>query len=64
MNLLDLTLETPEENLALDEALLDEADAASRPTEVLRIWESPQPIVVVGRSSRVAAEVATGQCTP
>jgi len=62
VKLLDLTLETPEDNLALDEALLDEADEASRPAEVLRIWESPHPIVVVGRSSRVAAEVDDGQC--
>ena len=62
MKLLDLTLETPEENLALDEALLNEADDAGRPTEVLRLWESPQPIVVVGRSSRVSAEVDCGHC--
>ncbi len=51
MELLELTLATPEENLALDEALLDEAEAAGRPSEVLRLWESILPAVVVGRSS-------------
>ena len=62
MKLLDLTLETPEENLALDEALLDEADEAGRPTEVLRLWEPRQPIVVAGRSSRISAEVDCERC--
>jgi len=62
VKLLDLTLDTPEENLALDEALLDEAEAASRQTEVLRVWESRLPIVVVGRSSNVEVEVDRGQC--
>jgi lipoate-protein ligase A len=59
---LDLTLPTPAENLALDEALLDEAEAAGRPTETLRIWEPPVPVVVVGRSSKIAAEVNVDAC--
>jgi lipoate-protein ligase A len=59
---LDLTLPTPEENLALDEALLDEAEEAPRPWEVLRLWESPRPVVVVGRSSRVDLEVDRCAC--
>ena len=42
MKLLDLTLETPAENLALDEALLEEAEQSTKPTEVLRLWESPR----------------------
>jgi len=62
VKLLDLTLETPEENLALDEALLDKADEASCPNEVLRLWEPAQPMVVVGRSSRVSEEVDCEQC--
>jgi len=57
MKLLDLTLPTPDENLALDEALLDEAEAGGRPQDTLRIWESPEPLIVVGRSSKVAVEV-------
>lgn len=62
MRLLDLTLPTPAENLALDEALLAAAEQSGAPDETLRFWESQQPIVVVGRSSRVAAEVHVDAC--
>ncbi len=62
MRLLDLTLSTPAENLALDEALLDEADASGGPRETLRLWESDRPLVVIGRSSRMAAEVRREVC--
>jgi lipoate-protein ligase A len=61
MQLLDLTLGTPAENLALDEALLDAAQAGEC-GEVLRLWESPQPLVVVGRASEVAVEVNLDVC--
>jgi lipoate-protein ligase A len=62
MHLLELTLPTPEANIALDEALLEEAEAAGDEREVLRIWESPQPLVVIGRSSRIEEEVAVARC--
>lgn len=62
MNQLALTLASPEENLALDEALLDDAEAGVGPDEVLRIWESPRPFIVLGRSSRLAREVKSRQC--
>jgi lipoate---protein ligase len=62
MHLLDLTLGTPAENLALDEALLEAAEETDRPRETLRIWESPDPVVVVGRSSQVALEVNLAHC--
>jgi lipoate-protein ligase A len=62
MRLLDLTLPTPSENLALDEALLDDAEAAGRPTETLRFWEPLAPMVVVGRSSKIASEVHVDAC--
>ena len=62
MRFLDLTLPTPAENLALDEALLDEAEAALVPTETLRLWEPSSPMVVVGRSSKIAAEVHADAC--
>ncbi len=52
----------PEENLALDEALLEWADASCQPIEVLRLWESNVPAVVVGRSSRIEQEVNLPQC--
>lgn len=62
MKLLDLTLDTPAANLALDEALLETADESDADYEVLRIWESPQPAVVIGRASRVADEVDVSGC--
>jgi lipoate-protein ligase A len=62
MRLLDLTFETAEENLALDEALLDEAEAGREPLEVLRIWEAPRPMVVLGRSSQASHEVELAFC--
>jgi len=62
MRYLDLTLPTAAENLALDEALLDEAEAADAPKETLRLWEPRQPLVVVGRSSRLDAEVRRDAC--
>jgi lipoate-protein ligase A len=62
MLLLDLTLESPAENLALDEALLLEAEEAALPYEVLRIWQPNQTFVVVGSSSKVADEVDLPNC--
>jgi lipoate-protein ligase A len=64
MDCLNITLPTPEENLALDEALLEEAEspAAAGGGEVLRFWESPQYFVVLGAGGRLAEEVDAGQC--
>jgi lipoate-protein ligase A len=62
MLLLDLTLPTPAENLALDEALLDSAEESDTTTEVLRFWESDRPIVVLGRSSKAADEAQVDEC--
>ena len=62
MRCLDLTLRTAAENVALDEALLEEAEAAGAPTETLRLWESPDPLVVVGRSSQIDVEVRVDAC--
>lgn len=58
----DLSLPTPAENLAFDEALLDWAEQESADGEFLRLWESTQPMVVVGRSSHVAKEVNEPFC--
>jgi lipoate---protein ligase len=57
MQLLNLSLPRPEENLALDEALLDEADEHDDNLETLRFWEMPSLCVVLGRSSFVNQEV-------
>lgn len=58
MRLLDLTLPTPALNLALDEALLLDADS----DQTLRFWEASEPFVVLGRSSRHAEEVEVETC--
>jgi lipoate---protein ligase len=62
MRYLDLTLPTAAENLALDEALLEEAEALGRPMETLRFWEADRPVVIIGRSSQLAREVRTDAC--
>jgi lipoate-protein ligase A len=62
VRLLDLTLPTAAENLALDEALLEEAESAQRPQETLRLWEPAAPLVVVGRSSQITREVQVDAC--
>jgi lipoate-protein ligase A len=55
MKILDLTLATPEQNLACDEALLDCCEeGVGEP--VLRFWESPRPFIVLGYSNQTATE--------
>jgi lipoate-protein ligase A len=58
---LQITLETPAANLALDEALLDAAINGELPGEVLRLWEPAEFFVVLGRSSALA-EVHEAAC--
>ncbi len=62
MRYLDLTLATPVQNLALDEALLEWAEVDRPEREILRLWEPPQPIVVGGRSSHIAKEINEAAC--
>ena len=62
VQLLDHTLRSAAENLALDEALLDEAEQNPTPSEWLRLWEPPQPVVILGRSSQLESEVHTLRC--
>ena len=61
MKFLDLTLPSPAENLACDEALLDWCEAGDG-EEVLRFWESPEHFVVVGYANKVASEVNVTAC--
>jgi lipoate-protein ligase A len=61
MHFLDLTLSSVAENLALDEALLLEAEA-DRGGELLRVWEWPAPAVVLGAAGRLAEEVDAEAC--
>lgn len=62
MWLLDHTCASPAENLALDEVLLDEAEAG-RLGEGLRFWESPSYFVVLGLSQAVDTHVLRDACT-
>ena len=61
MHYLDLTLPSPAENLALDEALLLQAEAGQG-GEVLRVWEWPHPAVVLGSGCRLAEDVDETAC--
>jgi lipoate-protein ligase A len=58
---LDLTLPALTENLALDEALLLDAEAGGA-GEVLRVWEWPHPAVILGAGCRLALEVNEAIC--
>lgn len=62
MEFLDLTLPTIAENLALDEALLDEVEQNPKALDLLRIWESREWAVIVGRGTQVEKEVNLPAC--
>lgn len=61
IRLLDLTLSSAAENLALDEALLNEMDEHGG-DPVLRFWESTRYFVVLGRACRLGDDVYTEAC--
>lgn len=61
MRLLDLTLADAAANLALDEALLLEAEACHG-GEVLRLWEWPRPVVVLGAGGSIGDDVHEDNC--
>ncbi len=61
MHFLDLTLPSPAENLALDEALLLAAESGDG-GEVLRLWEWPRLAVVLGSGCRLAEDVEEAEC--
>ena len=60
MQFLDLTLPTPAENLACDEALLDLCQAGAA-TEILRIWQPTEHFLVLGYSNPIATEINLAQ---
>ncbi|SLM49396.1 Biotin/lipoate A/B protein ligase [Nitrospira japonica] len=59
--LLDLTLPSPVENIALDEVLLDQMEEHGG-EPLLRFWESDRCFVVLGRSSRAGDDVHVAAC--
>ncbi len=62
MQLLNLTVPLPAENVALDEALLDACEAGEIEGSILRLWEPKEYFVVLGRSSDPVAEVNLAAC--
>ncbi len=61
MKLLDLTLPSPAENLACEEALLDVCDEHGG-GEILRFWEAHESFVVVGYANKITTEVNVESC--
>ncbi|MCA9193176.1 MAG: lipoate--protein ligase family protein [Planctomycetales bacterium] len=57
MHFIDLTFPRIADNLALEEALLDEAECGRWQSEVLRFWNANSVFVVLGRSSRYQDEI-------
>src|SRR5437899_12097636 len=57
----DLTFESPAENLACDEALLDWCEAGQA-AEILRVWEPSKAFVVLGYANRAASEANLSFC--
>ncbi len=61
MQVLELTLPSVPENLALDEALLLQAEAGHGP-EVLRFWEWQRSAIVLGSGCRLIEDVEVEVC--
>lgn len=61
MHYLNLTLSEPAANLALDEALLLDAEEGHG-GEVLRLWELPAHTVVLGSAGKLAEDVNEAAC--
>lgn len=61
MRFLDLTYPSAAENLACDEAILDQCEEGSG-METLRFWESPGHFVVLGLSGELRKEVREEKC--
>lgn len=57
----DITLSTPEENLALDDALLTAVESQTI-SGCLRFWQPEQYFVVLGRSNKPQTEVDLKAC--
>ena len=58
----DQSFETPEENLACDEALLDLCEEGSGP-ELLRFWEPRNYFIVAGYSNKIQTEIRDRKST-
>ena len=61
MQIFDFSAPTPQENLAWDEALLENAESG-KSGEVLRFWESPSYFVALGYTNKIALEADEQAC--
>jgi lipoate-protein ligase A len=61
MRLLDVSFDSPAENLACDEAILEECEEDGG-AGVLRFWESPRYFVVVGYTGKLSEEANLTAC--
>jgi lipoate-protein ligase A len=61
MKLLDLTLPTPQQNLACDEVLLEECENGQEPG-ILRFWAPSRYFIVLGYSNKARSEVRLPEC--
>lgn len=61
MHVVDISLTTPEQNLACDEALLDMCEEGFD-GEIVRFWEAREHFVVLGYSSNAANEINLEAC--
>ena len=62
LEFLDLTLPSPAENLACDEAVLDWCEGGGSDLPVLRMWQPTSPYVVLGYGNRVEQELDVEAC--
>ena len=62
MKVLDLTLPTPEHNLACEEALIQWCEEDGCEDEILRFWEPREHFAVLGYSGKVHSELNLISC--
>jgi lipoate-protein ligase A len=62
MEFLELSLPTPEQNLACDHALLEMCEQERSGRAILRIWQASRHFVVLGYSNHVRSEVNLDAC--
>lgn len=62
LTLIDQSLKTAAENLALDNALLAQVNSGQANSDILRFWESPEFAIVLGISGKVSEEVHWDEC--
>lgn len=60
--LFDQSFNSPQENLACDEALLEACESGEVVSGVLRFWESPSYFVVLGYTGKVEIEANIAAC--